>query len=139
MDAPHRREQQRRGVLRDRIGRVRGNMHHVDLAVRLRNVHVIVARAAKRDQTNAVLVQLVDHRGTHGIIDENAHRVKPLREVGRVLRQLRLKKLERNLRITLRHLRKGLDIVFLSIEKCNFDHFTTPPIILNKEPEPPSL
>ena len=80
VDPAHRCQQQRDGVLRNCVGRICGNADNVDLAVRVLNVDIVVARAAKRDQAHAHSIELVDNGPVDIIVDENAHRITSLRQ-----------------------------------------------------------
>ena len=95
-------------------------MNNMDLPVGMPEVHIVVAGTAQRDQSDAALVQLIDHIRVYRIIHENTDRIAPFREFDCVLGQLGFQKLKYQAGFFSR-LFKGLSIIGFRIEKSYFD------------------
>ena len=121
VNAPHRGEQQRDGVLRHGVGRIGRHVHHVHLAKGRPHVHIVVSGGPQGDQLHAVGVQLIDHRGVHRIIHKHAHGVAALGQAHGVGVQLSLQKTELHPMLSAAALKRGL-IVFLRVVKGDLDH-----------------
>ena len=66
-------QQQRHGVLRNRMGGVGGNPEYPDFPLTGSNIHIVETGAPQHQQLHAVAVQLLYHSGVHCVVDEHAH------------------------------------------------------------------
>ncbi len=79
------RQDQRHRVLGHRMRRVGGHPHHRDaVAVGRRQVDVVVAGAAQRQQAHPGCCEPGDHWLVDGVVDERAHGLEPVGEPSRL-------------------------------------------------------
>ena len=121
MNPPHGSEQQRDGMLGNRVGGISRDMDDVDLSEGGRQVHVIVTRRAQGDQPDAVFMQPVDYGGVHRIVHEHADSVAALCQIHGILVQFGFEILEPEI-IQAAVLFKRRFVIGFCIEECHFDH-----------------
>lgn len=128
MDPSDRRQEQRHGVLCDRIRRVCRHSNDMDLAVRIFDVDVVVARAPKRDQADVHLHEFIDDFAVHVIVNEYTHNIAPFSQAAGVFGQTRLIE---NYLISVIAVRpdKRILVVILGIEK-SYLHAINPPLYM---------
>ena len=84
-------QQQGHGMLGHSVGRVGRDPENPELPLAGLDIHIVEAGAAQYDGLDPQLVQLIHHFGVHGVVDEDAYRVKSCCQGNGVLVQVGLK------------------------------------------------
>ena len=66
------RQQQRRRILRHRLGRIAGHPQDFYFALRRPDIHMVKSGTAQQHRLHAVFIQNVDHLRIDGVVDEHA-------------------------------------------------------------------
>ena len=125
VDAPHRGQQERHCMLRDRIGRIRRHMHNAQTAVcGSLQIHIVVACAAHGDIFALELRELIEDGSVKLIVDKRTDAVAVACEVNGILGELGLIELEFDPVLRAKPF-KGRSVIGFGVKKCN-SHRQTP-------------
>ena len=105
----------------DRVRRISGNMHHMDLAESGAHIHVVVSGGTQRDQLYPAFIQLIYDLRAYRVVNENADRVASFGQRSCVFIQFRFQKTKLDIMqpaVTL----KRRSVIFFRIKKRCSDH-----------------